>query len=158
MKDKSETKRIESRMEMQTYLDRLKYAIESGSAVIEFAKQRHVDKDRNKKHTNKYTMSELFPDEDSVTVLKRELTKLTVEEYIETVKDINRPKYSEMRVFGKQYLEQDVYIKIRVELVSAVHASGGNYIFVMSFHFAEFKFNEGKFPYKKDWGERNEKD
>ena len=150
MRDRNETKRIETRIEVQTYLDRLEYAIKSGSAVIEFAKNRYVDKERNKKHTNRYTMAELFPDEDFVTVFKRELMKLTVEEYIETVKDINRPKYSEMRVFGRQYLQQDVYIKIRVELVSSVHASGGNYIFVMSFHFAEFKLNQGKFPYKKD--------
>lgn len=150
MKDKNEIKRTETRIEIQTYLDRLKYAIESGSAVIEFAKERYIDKERNKKHTNKYTMSVLFPDEDFVTALKKELIKLTVEEYIETVKDINRPKYSEFRVFGRQYLEQDVYIKIRVELVSSVHASGGNYIFVMSFHFAEFKFNEEEFPYNKD--------
>lgn len=149
MRDRSETKRTESKSEVQTYLARLEYAIKSESAVIEFVKERYVDKEKNEKHTNKYTMSKLFPDEDPVTVFKRELTKLTVEEYIETVKDINRPKYSEMRVFGRRYLEQDVYIKIRVELVSAVHASGGNYIFVMSFHFAEFEFNEGKFPHKK---------
>ena len=129
MKDKNEIKRTEARIEIQTYLDRLKYAIENGSAVIEFAKERYIDKERNKKHTNKYTMSVLFPDEDFVTALKKELIKLTVEEYIETVKDINRPKYSEF---------------------SSVHASGGNYIFVMSFYFAEFKFNEEEFPYKKD--------
>lgn len=150
MKDKNEIKRIETRIEVETYLDRLKYAIESGSAIIQFAKERYIDKKRNKKHTNKYTMSVLFPDEDFVTALKRELMKLTVEEYIETVKDINRPSYSEFRVFGRQYLDQDVYIKIRVELVSSVHGSGENYIFVMSFHFAEFKFRKEEFPYKKD--------
>ena len=105
---------------------------------------------RNKKHTNKHTMSMLFPDEDFVIALKKELIKLTVEEYIETVKDRRRPKYSEFRVFGKQCLELDVYIKIRVELVSSVHASGGNYIFVMSFHFAELKFNKEEFPHRKD--------
>lgn len=158
MRDRSEIKRTESKSEVQTYLARLEYAIKSGAAVIEFVKERYVDKEKNEKHTNKYTMLKLFPDEDPVTVFKRELTKLTVEEYIETVKDINRPKYSEMRVFGRRYLDQDVYIKIRVELVSAVHASGGNYIFVMSFHFAEFEFNEGNFPHKKWWGEINEKD
>ena len=32
-------------------------------------------------------MSKLFPNEDEVEVLKRELTKLTVKEYIETVED-----------------------------------------------------------------------
>lgn len=70
-------------------------------------------------------------------VLKIELTKLTIREYIETVEDTRFPNRSEMRVLGKQYEEKDVYIKIRVELVSAAHASGNNYIFVMSFHFSE---------------------
>ena len=44
MQDKNEIKRIETRLEVQTYLDKLKYAIESGSAVIEFAKERYIDK------------------------------------------------------------------------------------------------------------------
>lgn len=150
MRYSDETKRIETRLEIQTYLDRLKYAIESGSAIFDFAKQRRVDKQRDEKYTNIYTVSKLFPDEDPISAFKRELTKLTINEYIETVKDIKRPKFSEMRVFGKRYLEQDVYIKIRVELVSSAHASGGNYIFVMSFHFAEFKFKDEEYPYKKE--------
>lgn len=150
MKDKGETKRIESRMEIQTYLDRLKYAIESGSVTLRFQKQRQVDKDRDKKHTNRYTVAKLFPDEDEVDALKRELIKLTIEEYIETVRDVRFPNNTEMRVFGKQYLNEDVYIKIRVELVSAAHASGNNFILVMSFHFSERDFNESNFPYRKN--------
>lgn len=93
-------------------------------------------------------MSKLFPNEDEVEVLKRELTNLTIREYIETVKDTRFSNKSEMRVFGKQYEEKDVYIKIRVELVSAVHASGNNYVFVMSFHFSEMDFKESDFPYR----------
>lgn len=150
MKDKGETKRIESRMEIQTYLDRLKYAIESGSVTLRFQKQRQVDKDRDEKHTNRYTVAKLFPDEDEVDALKRELIKLTIEEYIETVRDVRFPNNTEMRVFGKQYLNEDVYIKIRVELVSAAHASGNNFILVMSFHFSERDFNESNFPYRKN--------
>ena len=153
MKDKGETKRIESRMEIQTYLDRLKYAIESGSVTLRFQKQRQVDKDRDEKHTNRYTVAKLFPDEDEVDALKRELIKLTIEEYIETVRDVRFPNNTEMRVFGKQYLNEDVYIKIRVELASAAHASGNNFILVMSFHFSERDFNESNFPYRRNWGE-----
>lgn len=149
MEEKTVTKRTETKSEIRAYLAKLKYAIESSSTVIEFGKDRNVDKQRNEKHTNKYTVSELFPDEDIVSVFKRELINLTIEEYIETVKDLKRPKYSEMRVFGRKYLEQDVYIKVRVELVSTIHASGENYIFVMSFHFAEFNFNKSSFPYIK---------
>lgn len=156
-KDKVEKSRIETRLEIQTYLDKLKYALQSESAVIEFAKERFVDKERNIQYTNQYTVSTLFPDVDVVTALKEELIKLTVDEYIETVKDINRPKYSEFRVFVRKYSKLDVYIKIRVELVNLTHVSGEILIFVMSFHFAEFKFNEDEFPYKRNSGEGNEK-
>lgn len=148
MNNTNEKKRIETRLEVQTYIDRLKYAIESGSATINFQKERQVDRNRDKEHTNRYTISKLFPNEDEVEVLKRELTKLTIREYIETVEDIRFPNKSEMRVFGKQYEEKDVYIKIRVELVSAAHASGNNYIFAMSFHFSEMDFKESDFPYR----------
>lgn len=144
-----EIKRKESRLEVQTYIDRLKYAIKSGSVTINFQKVRNVDQGRNKKYTNRYTMGRLFPDEDEVEALKRELSLLAVEEYIETVKDTKFPKRSEMRVFGKQYLGDDVYIKIRVELVSIAHASGDSFIMVMSFHYSEWDFKESNFPYKK---------
>lgn len=144
-----EIKRKESKLEVQTYIDRLKYAIKSGSVTINFQKVRNVDQGRNKKYTNRYTMGRLFPDEDEVEALKRELSLLAVEEYIETVKDTKFPKRSEMRVFGKQYLGDDVYIKIRVELVSIAHASGDSFIMVMSFHYSEWDFKESNFPYKK---------
>lgn len=147
MNNDNEKKRIESKLEVQTYIDRLKYAIESGSATINFQKERQVDKNRDSEHTNRYTMSKLFPNDDEMEVLKRELTYLTVREYIETVKDTRFANKSEMRVFGKQYEDKEVYIKIRVELVSAVHANGSNYIFVMSFHFSERDFKESDFPY-----------
>lgn len=82
-------------------------------------------------------------------VLKRELGRLAVQDYIETVKDKRYPNRSEMRVFGKKYIYKDVYIKIRVELINVIDAGGDNYIFVMSFHFAEEEFVEGDFPYRK---------
>ena len=53
-----------------------------------------------------------------------------------------------MRVFGKQYNGNDVYIKIRVELISTTHANGENFIFVMSFHYSEWNFTDSIFPYK----------
>ena len=71
---------------------------------------------------------------------------LTVCDYIETVKDTRFPKRSDMRVFGKKYLEEDVYIKIRVELIGAM---GIKEILVMSFLFAEFTFVETVFPYRE---------
>lgn len=148
MKKANEKKRIESKQEVQTYIDRLKYALEDGSVTINFQREREVDKSRNREHTNRHTLSILFPNEDEVEALKRELTKLSVKEYIETVEDTRFPNKSEMRVFGKQYVDKDVYIKIRVELVSATHASGNNYVFVMSFHFAVMDLKEASFPYR----------
>ena len=138
--------KIESEFDVSTYLERLKYALESGSATVNFQRDRQVDAARDIKFTNRHTMLTLFPDEDEVAVLKRELATLTVRDYIETVKDTRFPKRSDMRVFGKVYSGEDVYIKIRVELVGAM---GSNYIFVMSFHFAEKAFVETDFPYRK---------
>jgi hypothetical protein len=94
-----------------------------------------------------YTVNKLFPDENPVDALKRELLTLSVEDYMQTVKDTRFPKRSEMREFGKVYNgAEDVYIKIRVELLGLY---GNTTTFVMSFHFAERAFSPEMFPYKK---------
>lgn len=64
------------------------------------------------------------------------------------LKDKRFKNRSEMRVFGRQYAGEDVYIKIRVELLDVILSGGGHTIFVMSFHFAEIDFTESDFPYK----------
>ena len=138
--------RIESALEVQAYLQDLKYALEHG-ATVTFQMERYVDLNRDVRHTNKFTVADLFPDEDPVAALKRELQKLTIEEYIQTVKDLRFPKRSEMREFGKVYNgKDDVYIKIRVELLSQY---GNHTTFVMSFHYAEIPFTPEMFPYRK---------
>ena len=114
---------------------------------ISFQAKRLVDQDREEKYTNQYTVNTLFPDENPKEALKRELKTLTVEEYMKTVKDLRFPKRSDMREFGKVYNGQDdVYIKIRVELLNAY---GKTATFVMSFHFAEKAFTPEMFPYRK---------
>ena len=144
----TEKKRIEKEVDVRTYIAQLKYALSNG-AKISFQEVRMVDEQRDIKNTNKYTMSTLFPDEDPLEVLKRELMELTVEDYICSVKDIRYPKRSEMRVFGKTYNSIDeVYIKIRVELLDP-SGMGGHTAFVMSFHFAEKPFSKEEFPYRK---------
>lgn len=138
--------RIESELEVKPYLQNLKYAIEHG-AQISFQVRRLVDEKRDKKHTNQYTVNALFPDENPLNALKRELKTLTVEEYMRTVEDLKFPNRSEMREFGKVYNGQgDVYIKIRVELLGEY---GNITTFVMSFHFAEKAFTPDMFPYRK---------
>lgn len=138
--------RIESELEVKSYIQNLRFALNNG-AKIDFQAKRLIDEKREEKYTNQYTVNKLFPDENPVDALKRELLILTVEDYMQTVKDIKFPNRSEMREFGKVYNgTEDVYIKIRVELLGMY---GNTTTFVMSFHFAEKSFTSEMFPYKK---------
>lgn len=126
-----ETKsRIESEIEVKAYIQDLKFALNNG-AKIDFQAKRLVDEKRDEKYTNQYTVNKLFSDENPVDALKRELLTLSVEDYMQTVKDIRFPKRSEMRV----------------ELLGMY---GNTTTFVMSFHFAEKAFTPEMFPYKKN--------
>lgn len=103
--------RIESELEVRAYIQNLKFAL-NHEAKINFQAKRLVDDNRDEKFTNQYTVNALFPDENPVDVLKRELLSLNVEDYMRTVKDFRFPKRSEMREFGKVYNgADDVYIK-----------------------------------------------
>mgnify|MGYP004458215611 FL=1 len=138
--------RIESELEVKTYIQDLKFALNNG-AKINFQAKRHVDENREEKYTNQYTINTLFPNENPVDAIKRELLTLSVEDYMQTVKDMRFPKRSEMREFGKVYNgTDDVYIKIRVELLGIY---GNTTTFVMSFHYAERAFMPEMFPYRK---------
>ena len=86
----TETKaRIESEIEVKSYIQNLKFALQNG-AKIDFQAKRLVDEKRDEKYTNQYTVNKLFPDENPVDALKRELLTLTVEDYMQTVKDIRQ--------------------------------------------------------------------
>lgn len=147
MVEKSICSRIESEQEVKAYIQNLKYALDHG-AQINFQVRRAVDNIREEKYTNQYTVNALFPNENPVDALRRELRTLTAEEYMRTVKDLRFPGRSEMREFGKVYNgKDDVYIKIRVELLNLY---GGTTTFVMSFHFAERAFRADMFPYRKN--------
>lgn len=138
--------RVESETEIKAYIQNLKFALNNG-AKIEFQVKRLVDEKRDERYTNQYTVNQLFPNENPVDAIKRELLKLSVEDYMQTVKNLRFPKRSEMREFGKIYNgTDDVYIKIHVELLGAY---GNSTTFVMSFHFAERAFTPEMFPYKK---------
>lgn len=143
--DANAKSRIESKLEISAYIQNLKYALKNG-ATINFQAKRIVDENRNERYTNKYTIQTLFPNENPIDAIKKELLTLSVEDYIKTVKDIRFPQKSEMREFGKIYNgKDDVYIKIRVELIGIY---GHPTTFVMSFHFAERAFTPEMFPYK----------
>lgn len=139
--------RIETELEVKSYLQNHKYALNNG-ARIDIQLKRRVDKRRDVKYTNVYTISTLFPHEEPTEALKRELLLLTEKDYIRTIKDIRFPERSEMREFGKTYnKKEDVYIKIRVEIIGQY---GAPITFVMSFHFAERPLESKLFPYKKN--------
>ena len=139
--------RIESELEVRAYLQNLFYALDNG-AKLSFQVERKIDQKRDRRYTNKYTISDLFPDENPVDAIKHELKQLTIENYIQTVSDIRFKNRSEMREFGRNYSGKgDVYIKIRVELLSD---HGNHSVFVMSFHYAEKQFIPGMFPYRKE--------
>ena len=140
---------IESKEDVITYIDKLRYLLNSNKVKIQFQQKRQVDEDRDEKYTNRYTIGDLFPDDEPTLVLKRELSTLTVENYIETVKDIRFKNLSDMRVFGKNYNGKYVYIKIRVELLKSTSYGLGDFIFVMSFHYSTIDFKNIVFPYSK---------
>ena len=74
--------RIETETEVWAYLQDLRYALEHG-AKITFQAERLVDQNRDQRHTNKFTVADLYPDENPVDALRRELKQLTIEEYPE---------------------------------------------------------------------------
>ncbi|MBR6004364.1 MAG: hypothetical protein IK068_06560 [Lachnospiraceae bacterium] len=141
-----EIARIETEAEVNAYIQNLKYALNNG-AKVQFVAHRKVDSGRADRYTNWFTADKLFPKEDAIKAIKRELLALTAGNYIKTVRDVRYPQKSEMREFGKTYKgEGDVYIKIRVNLLGEY---GESTTFVMSFHFAERPFSSEMFPYRK---------
>lgn len=85
------TKRIETRFEVKTFIDQLKYAINDRYVHIEILSNCFVDLQKDKFYSNAYTLAYLFSDEERVKVMKRELSRLGLENYIETVKDLRYP-------------------------------------------------------------------
>ena len=73
-----ETKaRIESELEVKAYIQDLKFSLNNG-AQIDFQVKRVVDEKRDEEYTNQYTVNRLFPDENPVDALKRELLTVTI--------------------------------------------------------------------------------
>ena len=144
-----ETKeRIESELEVKAYIQNLRFALDNG-AKITFQAKRLVDEERKEEYTNQYTVNTLFPDENPEEALKREIRTLTVEEYMRTVKDLRFSKKSEMREFGRVYnSSENVYIKIRVEVMKSGSFGVDHIVFIMSFHYSTIPFDRLTFPYQ----------
>jgi len=59
---------IETKAEVLSYLQNLRYALEH-NAKTTFQIERFVDRQRNQRYTNRYTVADLFPNENPVTVV-----------------------------------------------------------------------------------------
>lgn len=140
--DYMEKKFIETKEDVQSYLAKLQYALKDDRVLIRFQRTRRVDEGKNLMYTNTYTFDKLFPNESEDEVFKRELSKLEIENYIESVIDKRFKDRTPFRVFVKPYDDAKVYIKIRVQIIE-------NQVFVMSFHFAEYNVTNESFPFKE---------
>lgn len=139
--------RIETKAEVNTFLARLNYQISHG-ARLNLIRDRNVDKDRDLIYTNRYTVAELFPDEDPNVALKRELLLITAEHYLQTLTDQRYPE-KEWREFGKIYpVDKEIYMKFRVVFRGAENPHNDDYILIMSFHHSTVAFKYRNFPHK----------
>lgn len=143
-----ETTRRETKAEVETFLAQLNYQISNG-ARLSLIEDRYVDKEREPKFTNRYTIAELFPDEEPSIALKRELLLVQAEHYLQTLTDSKYPQKKEWREFGKVYpVDKEIYMKFRVVLLGVEKSFYDDYVLVMSFHHSTVAFKNRIFPYK----------
>lgn len=131
---------VENRDCIKEYLSKLRFVLENRRCSVYFQELRNCDQDRTIKHTNKFTVNKLFPDENIVNALKRELGLLEVVDYLYSLKDKKFPKKAMLSVFAKKYDGEYVYIKIRVETIVSV-------VVVISFHFSSTIIEDDEFVY-----------
>lgn len=136
------SKRVQSIAEVKDMLARLKYAIKSNPS-FKIIVTRKSDEGKQLQYTNKYTLDNLFPNESPAEALRNELVTLSVEEYKETLTDDLYPE-KDLHVFIRQYDEQQVFIKIRAELLTS---TGRSLLVVISFHFAEYEVKLSELPH-----------
>lgn len=142
---KKNSSRIEQKFVVEHFLTEMKEALSSESAQL--YSQHHRKEDEAEMHEN--IMSILFPNEDETAVLKRELTDLTMEDYIETLKDKKFPNKSETRIFAKQFNGDYVFLHVRIELLEDPETGDTHQGLITSLHFCETELPMSDFPYKK---------
>lgn len=101
--------RIESEIEVKSYIQDLKFALNNG-AKIDFQAKRLVDVKRDERYTNQYTVNKLFPDENPVDALKKELLTLSVEDYMKTVRTLDSLKEVKCVNSERSITEHKMYI------------------------------------------------
>lgn len=144
----AEITRVETKAEVETFLAQLNYQISKG-VRLNLIEDRMVDKEREPKYTNRFTVAELFPDEEPCKALKRELLLVRTDHYLQTLTDNKYPQKKEWREFGKVYpVDKEIYMKFRVVLLGAEKAYYDDLVLVMSFHHSTVAFKNRIFPYK----------
>ena len=81
--DNTIKRRIESELEVNAYIQNLRFALNNG-AKIDFQIRRRIDANRDEKFTNQYTVNALFPNENPIEAIRRELLSLSVQDYMQT--------------------------------------------------------------------------
>lgn len=144
--DSNKTNWIEDRSEVLAFLAKLKHMLENQRTIIKLENNRKSDQYKKIEFTNRFTFSDLFPNENPVEVLRRELNLLSICEYMHTAVDVINPKAPNYYVFAKK-IGKYVYIKIKIVVFNGSTPGQPDTALVMSFHYAEYMIDDKSFPY-----------
>lgn len=142
-----ETNWVEERSVVLAFLAKLKFMLESPRTRI------HLDIKKSDQYkpyefTNRFTFADLFPNENPVDVLRRELSLLTISDYMHTAIDVINQKSPNYYVFAKKFGKY-VYIKVKIVVFNGSIPGQQDTMLVMSFHYAEFYIDDNSFQYLK---------
>ena len=129
---------------VEEFLEKMKSILESEDFNMErdfvFQELRKKDEPEDP-YTNVNTLLALNFDTSDVV---KELKKLTVENYCESVVDNVAEGFNVFYVFGRRVKKRDVYIKVRLKRRVKTQ---NEFVFCISFHFARRPITV--YPYKK---------
>lgn len=145
--DSEKTNWVEDSSVVSTFLAKLKFMLENPCTSIQLDKKKS-DQFKPYEYTNKFTLSNLFPNENPVDAMKRELRLLSLCDYLHTAVDVVNPKSPNYYVFAKKF-DKFVYIKVKIVVFNGSIPGQQDTILVMSFHYAEHLINENSFRYLK---------
>lgn len=127
---------IDSEDNVEKHLQQLKELLKDSKCKLEIL-PRKKDEAEDDPYTTENTLQMLNYDSDDV---RRELLALSMDDYIENMKDDKRPDAPHFRVFGKTIRGYEIYIKEKIK------SSKG--VFCVSFHRARYNLKDR--PYKKE--------
>ena len=116
----------DSRENVDTHLKEINNALASHKCQLDilFTKKDQLETDP---FSTAYTLQDLEYDSSDI---KRTLMELTAADYIESVRDNQKPGSPDFRVFGKEISGKEIYIKEKLR--------NNDEIFCISFHYARY--------------------